>query len=53
MKTREEILQELRGYKDFWRFDFEHYNLWCFRLSLKASDTKNLEAYKKFVEECE
>lgn len=52
-KTREEILKELRGYKNFWKFDFSHYNMWCFRLNLKASDTKNLDKYKEFLRELE
>ena len=51
--NRDKILQELRGYKNFWKFDFEHYNMWCSKLGIKASDTKNIEEFKKFVEESE
>lgn len=51
-KVLKHTIEELRGYKNnFWKYDFEHYKLWCFRLDKKESDYKNLLEYKRFLQE--
>ena len=45
------VLKQLKGYKNFWKYDFEHYKLWCFRLDKKESYYKNLLEYKRFLQE--